>query len=501
MQVRKSLYNFASDFIGQIITIALGIVIPRLFIVSLGSEANGLLSSISQVFVYLGLLEAGVGLATTQALYKPIASDDKKEINAILSATNRYFKKTGLIYFICLIVFSILYPLIVESTINKFVVFGVIIFQGLGSVLSYFFQAKYRLLMQAEGKGYILTNLTTIIHIFVSLTKIALLLLGFNVLAIQIMYFVYSVIQLLFITGYIKKNYSWINLRETPNFKAISQKSSVLIIQISGMIFNNTDVLILTFFCDLKVVSVYVVYNLIFSMIQTFMSTISSSVSFQLGQIYATDRNKFTKIFDIYECYYGAINFAVCTTAYIFIIPFIKLYTAGIDDINYVNYLLPVLFVLINLLSNGKLPANQAVNVAGKFKETKWRGVIESLINIVFSLAFVKMIGLPGVLIGTIIALLYRVNDYIIFANKNVLNRRPIKTYLKWFLDLLIMIFVIVISKFISFNNESYFMLILNSGIVFLILMFVFCCLNSIIDFNSFKLVAGFIKNKLKNKG
>lgn len=98
MQLKKTVYNLLSGLIGQIITIVLGIVIPRLFIVSLGSEVNGLVSSISQIFVYFGLLEAGVGLATTQALYKPIAQGNKNDINSILVATDKYYKKTGTVY-------------------------------------------------------------------------------------------------------------------------------------------------------------------------------------------------------------------------------------------------------------------------------------------------------------------------------------------------------------------------------------------------------------------
>ena len=40
-----------------------------------------------------------------------------------------------------------------------------------------------------------------------------------------------------------------------------------------------------------------------------------------------------------------------------------------------------------------------------------------------------NLIGIYGVLLGTIIALLYRMNDIIIYANKKILNRSPWKTY------------------------------------------------------------------------
>ena len=54
---RNSMNNFIWGILGNIITSIVAIIIPRLFIVNYGSEVNGLLSSIRQIYVYLALLE------------------------------------------------------------------------------------------------------------------------------------------------------------------------------------------------------------------------------------------------------------------------------------------------------------------------------------------------------------------------------------------------------------------------------------------------------------
>lgn len=77
--MKKGIYNIIFGFLGQIITLALGIIIPKLFITNLGSAANGLLSSVGQVLSYLTILEAGLGGASIQALYKPIGVNDQKK--------------------------------------------------------------------------------------------------------------------------------------------------------------------------------------------------------------------------------------------------------------------------------------------------------------------------------------------------------------------------------------------------------------------------------------
>ena len=80
MKYKKSLTNIAVGVFTQGCTLLLGILIPRLFILGYGSEINGLMSTINQFFGYAALLEAGVGLATMQALYKPLAFDDRKSV-------------------------------------------------------------------------------------------------------------------------------------------------------------------------------------------------------------------------------------------------------------------------------------------------------------------------------------------------------------------------------------------------------------------------------------
>ena len=84
-------YNLLSGLVYQIILIVISFLLPRLYLENFGSEVNGVLSTIKQIFVYMGLLEAGIGLAATQALYKPVAEKNHGKISAILSAANNFY--------------------------------------------------------------------------------------------------------------------------------------------------------------------------------------------------------------------------------------------------------------------------------------------------------------------------------------------------------------------------------------------------------------------------
>ena len=65
MRAKRCFFNAFSGLFSQFVSVALGVIIPRLVLVQLGSEANGLLSATQQALVYLDLLESGIGTATT----------------------------------------------------------------------------------------------------------------------------------------------------------------------------------------------------------------------------------------------------------------------------------------------------------------------------------------------------------------------------------------------------------------------------------------------------
>ena len=98
MRAKRSFFNAFSGLFSQFVSVALGVIIPRLVLVQLGSEANGLLSATQQALVYLDLLESGIGTAALQALYKPAAEQDRAAVSGIFNAIRREYAKVGIAY-------------------------------------------------------------------------------------------------------------------------------------------------------------------------------------------------------------------------------------------------------------------------------------------------------------------------------------------------------------------------------------------------------------------
>lgn len=457
--VKKVRNNLVMGIASQLVTALLAIIVPRLVLTHYGSEVNGLITSVTQIYTYIALLEAGVGTATVQALYKHIGNHDNS--NSVLAATSRYYYRTGVLYLLAIIVFSVVYPLVIKSDIPVHTIVLVILFNGLGSVINYFFQGKYFLLLQAEGKLYIQTTLQMLTNVFKNLSTIVLISLGFDVVFVQMIAMFVSLIQMAYISWYIKKHYSWIDLKVKPDYHSISQSKNVLVHQVSLLVFSNTDIIVLSIFSGLKVSSVYSLYTMLLGLISKTLSTITTSIVFALGRAFHTDREHFIKLYDLYELMYITLVFGLYAVANFFILPFMKLYTAGVTDINYIDTHLPLAFISVSLLAGARNASGQVINIAEHFKLTQNRSIAEAVINIAVSLVCVNFWGIYGVLAGTIVALLYRANDMILYAAKHILHRSPFMTYKRWGINLIVFVAVLLINRFIPIQLDSYLQLIL----------------------------------------
>lgn len=498
----KIFKNLLSSFLGQAIAIALGLIIPRLILTSFGSEINGLTNSTSQLFAYVALLEAGVGTATLQALYAPLAQGNKDEINGVLSATHCYYKRTGLVYLLCVLFLAIGYPLVVDTTIDTTTIILVVLLQGLTGVLNYFFQGKYRILLQAEGKNYILTNLATMSQVLMGFGKVVVIYLGFDVVAVQAVALLANVIQIVVILSYIKTKYKWVQLSVAPNFAAINQKYDVLVAQIATLIFNNTDVLLLTLFCDLKVVSVYSLYLMLCNMINSIVDSISSSLTFKFGELYHRDFDLFKKVQRIFEKYYIAIICMLYSVACVCLLPFIRLYTDGVTDADYLNKFLPFSFVVMQVLSYVKRPYNQVVTLAQHFRQAKWRALIEAGINLTVSLVGVYYLGIFGVLLGSIVALLYRIFDLVLYSNRRIMKEKSTYSFLIIGVNLLIAIGIVVL--FYNYaQSQTYIELFLKAVAISVTAFMSFIFINALFNIRETRYILSAIKKyigKLREK-
>ena len=480
--MKRSVLNAVVGITNQILVLVIGLFTPRLFLLHFGSEVNGIVSSITQVFTYFILLEAGVGEASLQALYKPVAEGDKAAISSIVSATGVYYRKTGIYYAIAVVGFAVIFPFVTTSGVQDITIALLILIQGAVGVVSYYQYGKFQLLLAAEGKQYLRISLDSLTRVFANLLRIILILMGYGLIVVQSSYLIFCVLRAVFVHFYFKKKYSWLDLSVEPCLDAISQKNPAMVGTIAWLLFSNVDIIIITVFLNFSLASVYSLYATLFGYIGIITKTLSDSVSHILGQTYNSEKSRYAAKLDSFESYYYVLIFSAFGVAYRFMLPFLQIYTKGITDINYIDPLLPVLFLAINIISGIREPSTRTINYAGHYRQTMVRTIVELIINLVLSLIFVQFMGIYGPLIGTVIALLYRANDVIMYSNRRLLSRGSWSTYRRAVQNLLLLFLLIVVSDRIPFAIESYLSIILSAAVCLICYFILFFGLTSLTD-------------------
>lgn len=471
MRTKKFIYNTISSAITQFITLIIGLILPRLFISTYGSEANGLISSVTQFVSYFALLEAGLAASLVYSLYKPIANNDFEEINSIVSTGKKYYNKIAALYFLLVIVLSVIYPFIAKrETIDITTTILLVLVVGASGAINFSTMAKFRVLLSADQKTYIiaLVNVVTIIINFIIVFILIKLKINFVVVKFASLfpYFLRSI----FLNLYIKKYYKKVKYNLPVNKIYLNKRFDALIVQIANTLNLSIPIVLITIICSLKEVSVFAVYNMVFAGIVGLLSIVTSGLSASFGDIITKNETSILKkSYREYEFVLYLTISILYACSMILIMPFIALYTKGINDINYSNLLYGILFCVWGVAFSAKLPHGTIIVAAGIFKETRRVNILQIVLLTVLTTSLGLLFKVVGILIGMSIASLYRSIDFMFVTEKYVKNSTAKSSIIR----LLITVFAIIVSvspffTIISLKINSLFQFFITGFIVFI---------------------------------
>lgn len=191
--------------------------------------------------------------------------------------------------------------------------------------------------------------------------------------------------------------------------------------------------------------------------------------------------------------------FTACVCLGILLIPFMKIYTMGIHDANYIRPVTAILFVLLTIGKGIRTPSMTMILAVGHYKQTKIPAVIEAVINIVVSLLLVRPLGINGLLIGTVCSHIYRTTDVILYNDRAIVTntkKTSGKRILRNSLISIILIYVgnIANHKLMILSWAGWIMYAVLSGFVSLV---VIVTVNAIAEKDEIKSVINLVKRIL----
>ena len=456
MRNRLLARNTTASLVTQIVTLICGFILPRFFLQHYGSEVNGLVSSISQFLGIISFLELGVGAVVQSALYKPLADRDREQVSKVMASANKFFRRLASILLVYVLFLLVIYPLMIERSFGFLYTAALIAAISISSFAQFYFGIVNSLLLTADQRGYIQYNAQTITIILNTVICIVLVQAGGSIQLVKLASSLIYLIRPIALRLYIDKRYQ-INWKIQYQEEPIQQKWNGVAQHVAAVVLDGTDTIVLTMFSNLSDVSIYSVYFLVVKGIKTVFLSLTNGIQSLMGELWAKQEiPELNELFGWTEwvIHTGTTFVFSCTAA--LIVSFVRVYTDGIHDANYIQPLFALLLTLANAMHCLRLPYNIMVLAAGHYKQTQRNYIVAAIMNVVLSVATVKLWGLIGVAIGTLAAMTYQTIWLAVYDSKNFIYW-PLKKVCKQFLiDGVTFAGIILISKIFHMREITY---------------------------------------------
>ena len=362
-------------------TMIANLIIPRFIIEIYGSEVNGLTSTIANVLMVVNLIQAGLSSSVAFLLYEPIEQRNNARIASIILSAKRIYSHISFgiagIGFIA----SIILAFVVQGEISREFIFIATLVTCIDSAISTYFTAAGNVFLGAKQDGYITSKITIFGNILSYVLKAFVIIFRLHFMSLYVVNLLICLYNIIAYTLCFKKRYKEYAPRE-------EEKSQIQRVPIPGVKYaaaneaSHTAVtglltVLVSAASGLGAASVLSVYVMVANIVGSLSNALYSAFVPSYGSVIAEgNMKKVNDIFEIYQFLIITINtlFFMCM-AYL-MIPFVRLYTEGITDVDYISEPLMVLLVIYALFQVCRVPYNNTVYVKGFFRQTYLQPVV-----------------------------------------------------------------------------------------------------------------------------
>lgn len=485
----NSFKNITTGILGQFFLTGISFINRTIFIYCLSSEYLGVNGLFTNILSLLSLAELGIGSAMTYALYYPLATKNYEKLKALMGFYSKAYRFIGLFVLLFgLLLIPFLDVFINETpTIEEHIII-IYLFYLFNSVITYFYSYKQSLIM-ADQKNYISLITNYVITIVQSVLQISILILTQNYILYLIAQSMMSLLYNIIISKIADKLYPFLKDKN----KVILDKESrgelfvnikaLVTIKLSGILVNNTDNLIISYFSGLSTVGLASNYSMLISLITNILTQIFNGVTASVGNLNAQISSEER------ETWFDRINFlnywtyGVCTICIAILINDVIEIWLGF------RYLLPKSVVYILVVNFYTVGMQSSIwlfkNTLGLFKHGRYLLLVTAGINLILSFLLGSLEGIFGIMLATLISRLLTniwYDPYVIY--KHAFNKSMRLYIRKYFMFLFYLLLNYIISLIIVSN-------IIVTNVFFLMLKILICFIIT----NCVYLII-FIKNK-----
>lgn len=452
MRSLNSLKNTIVSIIMSVISVLVTFISQDIFLKILGEEYLGLNGLFGNILSVLAIAELGFGTAIIYNMYAPLAHKDNETLKSLM----KFYKKVytiiaSIVFIIGIAIIPFLGILIGETTIEANIPFFYLLYL-FDSVASYLLSYKRSILYASEQNSYV--NIVHIVYlILVNATQIAILLTAKNYIAYLIIKIIFRILENIVISVIANKKFPFIkekNVMPLPTeIKGNISKNvhGLLYHKICATVINSSNVMIISSFLGISTLGYYTNYMTLITGVNILITQIFNTLTASVGNLLLeNDKEKSYNIFKSIKL----LNFWIYSFAAIGLVslaePFITLWIGE----EYILTFSLLLVLSIDLYFSGmKKSYSLFKDAAGIFYEDRFIAIIEPILNVVLSIGLLKIMGINGVVLGTILSsLILFLYDYPKYVYKRLFSKNYftlIKEDLKLLIIFLITFFTMAI--------------------------------------------------------
>lgn len=427
--------NAATSVGGQLLNNLLRFVCRTVFIHTLGKEFLGISSLYTNILTLLSISELGFSAAVTFSLYKPLAENDQETIRSLMAFYKKAYRVIGLIILgvgLCLMPFLPALMTDVTDKVNIYLYYFLYLMQ---TVASYLFYAYKAVLLTADQKKYISDLISYFCQIVMNILQVIVLITLRSFFIYTVLLIVQNIVSNLMVAAAVDRHYPYIRGRAKPLSEGqrkdiFSRVYAMALYKVSAAIGTATDNLIISSMISVAAVGLYNNYYMIIQVFQSLLTGIFQSASASVGNQFvgeSSDQNAF-----IFRCLNLANNFLVTMLSVCFLTVFQPFITVWIGK----DYLLAdtvLIIIVYNFATNYFQNVVQIYREAtGVFVYGKYRALATAVSNLIISIILVKLMGIGGVFLGSIISRMATTGWYdVVLVHRKGLHRSPAGFFLQ----------------------------------------------------------------------
>lgn len=408
MRTQASSKNAITSLVFYFINSIFSFVSKTVFIQYLGIEYAGLNSLFTNVLGVLNIAELGLSTAVGYSLYKPLAENDTKTINEILKLFKYLYRIIAIVILIIGLIITLFLPYFVNSDISLIEIRSSFVLFLIATVISYLF-TFLNVLPSADQKNYIVTKIQGIIKIIKCIIQLFAIVIFQNYYVWLFLEIGGNIIGYIYTNIVIKKKYSYyydvkeLKFRELlKKYKEIIQRVKDLFFhKIGGLVVNQTDNIIISYFCTLTTVGIYGNYILVFNLVAGIFEQAFSSITASIGNLIIKKGERET--FKLWKELHILTVFLAIISCYLFyklINDFIIVWIGK----EYLLTNIVVFFITLNIMFKIiRQPIDKFKDAFGIFWD-KQAPFMEAIINLIVSIVLAIKFGVLGVVIGTVVS-------------------------------------------------------------------------------------------------